>query len=78
VFRKVCKVCLEGRGNNDWRKVKDLGPYFRRERANTFSLKLHLLSSGLCLLFLTTVAKNLEVYTFKEDESDHISGLLSN
>jgi len=56
----VCMVLLEGRGNSDWRKVWDLGSHFWRDRANAFSPKLHLLLSGLCLLFPTTVAKNLE------------------
>ena len=28
VLRKVCKVCLEGRGNSDWRNVQSLGLYF--------------------------------------------------
>jgi hypothetical protein len=41
-------------------------------------LKLHLLPLGLCLLFLTDVAKNLEVYTFIADERDSIRGLLFN
>jgi len=30
------------------------------DEANTFSLKLHPLHSGLCFLFLTTVAKNID------------------
>jgi len=50
---------------------------FRRERAYTFSLKLHLLPSGLCLPFLMTDAKNLDVCTFKEDGRACIRGLLS-
>jgi hypothetical protein len=52
-------------------------PHFRRERAYTFSLKLHLLPSGLSLLFLMTDAKNLDACTFKEDERACIRGLLS-
>jgi hypothetical protein len=52
-------------------------PRFRRDRADTFSLKLHLLPSGFCLLFLMTDAKNLYVCTFKEDERAGIRGLLS-
>jgi hypothetical protein len=66
--RMISKVCLEGRGNSDWRKVHVSG---RMDGASTFSLKLHPLPSGLCFLFLTTVAKNL-------DERDCIKGLLSN
>ena len=46
----VCKVHLAGRENSDQRKLNNLGPNFRRDRVNTFSLKLHLLPSGLCLL----------------------------
>lgn len=74
----VCKVHLAGRGNSDQRKLQDSGPHFRRDRVNTFSLKLHLLPPGLCLLLITTAVKNLEVCTFKEDERNHIRGLLSN
>jgi hypothetical protein len=70
VFRMVCKVHLEGRGERH-------RPRFGRERAYTFSLKLHLLPSGLCLLFLMIDAKNLDVCTFKEDERACIRGLLS-
>jgi hypothetical protein len=40
-------------------EVYNLGPRFKMERAIIFSLKLHLLLSGLCLLFLTAVAKIL-------------------
>jgi hypothetical protein len=71
----VCKVHLEGRGNSDCRKVKDLGPHFRRESQHLF-FETPLLPSGLCLLFLIKVAKNLAVCTFK-DERDRIRGLLS-
>jgi hypothetical protein len=53
-------------------------PCFRKERADTFSLKLHLLPSGLCLLFVMTDAKNLYVCTFKGDERACIRRLLSN
>ena len=42
------------------------------DRAKAFSLNLHLLPCGLCLLILTTVAKNLEISTCKEDERDCI------
>jgi len=52
-------------------------PHSRRERANTFSMKLHLLPSGLCLLFLMIDAKNLDSCTFKEDARAYIRGLLS-
>ena len=69
--RMVSKVCLEGRGNSDWRKVQDLRSCFRMDGANTFSLKRHHLHSGLCFLFLTTVAKYL-------DERECTKGLLSN
>jgi hypothetical protein len=72
----VCKVDLEGRGNSNWRKVQGLRPHFRMDRANTFSMKIHLPPFGLCLLFLTAVAKNLELNTFKEDERVCISGFI--
>lgn len=52
-------------------------PRSRRERADTFSMKLHLLPSGLCLLLLMTDAKNLEVCTFKDDVTACTRGLLS-
>jgi hypothetical protein len=52
----VYKVHLDDRGIVT-------GPHFRRERAKNFSLKLHLLSPGLRLLLLPTVAKNLAVCT---------------
>jgi hypothetical protein len=71
VFRMVCKVSLEGRGNSDQRKAT-----FQGGRAKAFSFQLHLLPCGLCLLSLTTVAKNLEISTCKEDEGDHTRGLL--
>ena len=74
VFKMVCKDRLEGRGNSEWRYVQDLGLCFRRERATTSSLKLHLLPS--CLLFVTIYAKNLG--KLKEDEKACIRGLLSN
>ena len=73
----VCKVSLEGRGNSDQRKVQEFGPHFRVDKAKAFSLKLHLLPCGLCLLILKTVAKNLEISTCEEDERDCIRGLLS-
>ena len=50
----VCKVHLDSRGNSEWRNLNDLEPHFRRERANTLSLKLHLLPSG----FMPTVPNN--------------------
>jgi len=40
-------------------EVYDSGLHFKMDRAITFSLKLQLLLSGLCLLFLTAVAKIL-------------------
>ena len=67
----VCKVCLEGAGNSDLRAMSQDG------QSKHFSLKLHLLPTGLCLLLRTVVAKNIEVNTFKEDERDSIRGLLS-
>jgi len=76
VFRMVCKVYLEGRGNSDLRNAQDLGPHFRIDRANTIFLKL-LLPSSLCLLF-QQFAKNLLMSKFRKDERDCIRGLLSN
>jgi hypothetical protein len=70
-FRMVCKVCLEGWGNNDLRNVKDLEPHFRLDRANTISLKLLLLPSGLCLLFPSICQKSLSLY-IQKDERDYI------
>ena len=78
LLRMVCKICLEGRGNSDWRKVHSLGPHFRMDRTHAFPFKHHLRLTGLCQLFLTAVAKNLELNTFTEDERVCIRGLLSN
>jgi hypothetical protein len=74
VLRIVCKVCLEGRGNSDWRKIQSLGPHFRMDRAHAFPLKHHIPPVSLCLLFLTAVAMNLELNTFKEGERVCIRG----
>ena len=38
VFRRDCKVLLEGRGNRDWRNASDQRLCFRPETAQTFSL----------------------------------------
>jgi len=77
VFKMVCKVYLEGRGNSDLRKIQDLGPRFRIDRANTIFLKLLLLPSGLCLLF-PKICKSLLVSKFRKDKRDCIRELLSN
>jgi len=61
VFRRDCKVLLEGRGNRDQRNALDLGLHFRIQTVKIFSL-------GSCLLFLTIDAKKLEVSIFREDE----------
>jgi len=34
VLRMFCKVCLEGGGNSDWRKVQSLGTRLKMDRAN--------------------------------------------
>jgi hypothetical protein len=64
-FRMVCKLCLEGRGNNDLWNVQDFEPHFRMDRADTNFLKLLLLSSGLCLLFPTICQKSWSLYILK-------------
>jgi hypothetical protein len=61
IFRRDCKVLLQGRGNRDQRNVLDLGLHFRIETSKTFSL-------SSCFLFLTIDAKKLKVSIFNEDE----------
>lgn len=70
VFRMVCKTHLEG-GGREWpQKGTGLTATFQNGQNQ------HLfLPTGLSL---TMIPKNLLVSTFKEDEKDSITGLLSN
>jgi len=51
---------------------------FQGGQSSCLSLKHHLPPIALYLMFLTAVAKDLELNTFKEDERVHIRGSLSN